>query len=112
MGILSALRGRLSSFGLSMPIGSLGPIIFEVSSSKARTFKDMKRNTKGRYGSHEIIGGKPIIEFMGPDGEDLSFTMQFSVAWGLNPQEEIQKIRELCEKGEVNYLVLCNTPIG
>ena len=112
MGILSALRGRLSSFGLSMPIGSLGPIIFEVSSSKARTFKDMKRNTKGRYGSHEIIGGKPVIEFMGPDGEELSFTMQFSVAWGLNPQEEIQKIRELCEKGEVNYLVLCNTPIG
>ena len=49
---------------------------------------------------------------MGPDGEELSFTMQFSVAWGLNPQEEIQKIRELCEKGEVNYLVLCNTPIG
>ena len=92
MGILSALRGRLSSFGLSMPIGSLGPIIFEVSSSKARTFKDMKRNTKGRYGSHEIIGGKPVIEFMGPDGEELSFTMQFSVAWGLNPQEEVQKV--------------------
>ena len=112
MGLLSALRGKLSAFGLSMPIGSLGEIIFEVSGSKVRTFKDMKRSTKGRYASHVVIGGKPILEFVGPDGEELSFTMQFSIAWGVHPQEETQKIREICEKGEANYFVLCNTTIG
>lgn len=112
VGILSALRGRLSAFGLSIPIGSLGAIVFQVSSSKVITFKDMKRSTKARYASHDIIGSKPIIEFMGPDGEELSFAMHFSVAWGVNPQEETKKIRAICEKGEANYFVLCNSTIG
>ena len=112
MGLLSALRGKLSSWGLSMPLGSLGPIIFEVSSRKVRTFKDMKRTTKARYASHEVIGSVPILEYIGPDGEEISFTMQFSASWGVNPQEETDKVREMCEKGKAEYLILGNSVIG
>ncbi|WP_303839395.1 phage tail protein [Selenomonas ruminantium] len=112
MGLLSALRGKLSSWGLSMPLGSLGPIVFEVSSRKVRTFKDMKRSTKARYASHEVIGGTPILEYIGPDGEEITFTMQFSASWGVSPQEETDKVREMCLKGEANYFVLGNITIG
>jgi len=93
-------------------IGSLGPIVFEVSSQKIRTFKGLKRATKARYGSHEVIGSKPVLEFIGPDIEEISFTMQFSAAWGLNPQDETKKVREICEKGEANYFVLNNQTVG
>lgn len=79
-GLASQLRGRLSSWGLSTPIGSLGDIVFEVSSSKVVTFKDYKRTTKARFQSHDIIGQKPILEYLGPDGEEISFTMQFSIS--------------------------------
>lgn len=112
LGLLSALRGKLSSWGLSMPIGSLGDIVFEVSSRKVRTFKDFKRKTKARYASHEIIGQKPILEFVGPDGEEITFIMQFSLSLGINPQEETDKLREICEEGTAMYFVLCNTVIG
>lgn len=111
-GLLSALRGKLSSWGISMPIGSIGPIVFEVSSRKVRTFKGLKRTTKARYASHDVIGSTPILEFIGPDGEELTFTMQFSAVWGVNPQEETQKIRELCIKGTAEYFVLCNMTVG
>lgn len=112
MGLVSALRGKLSSWGISMPLGSLGPIVFEVSSRKVRTFKDMKRTTKARFASHDVIGGTPILEYIGPDGEEITFTMQFSASWGVNPQEETEKVRELCIQGEANYLVLCNSTVG
>ncbi len=111
-GLASQLRGRLSSWGLSTPIGSLGDIVFEVSSSKVVTFKDYKRTTKARFQSHDIIGQKPILEYLGPDGEEISFTMQFSISLGVEPAEETAKIRELCEKGESMYFVLCNETIG
>lgn len=111
-GLLSALRGKLSSWGFSMPIGSLGSIVFEVSSRKVRTFKDLKRTTKARYASHEIVGQKPILEYLGPDGEEISFTMQFSLSLGVNPQEETDKVRRLCERGVAMYFVLCNSVVG
>ena len=111
-GLMSQLRGALSSWGLSMPIGSLGDIVFEVSSSKVVTFKDYKRNTNARFQSHEIIGQKPILEYVGPDGEEISFTMQFTVSLGVEPTEEVNKLRELCEKGEAMYFVIGNETIG
>lgn len=112
MGLLSALRGKLSAWGLSMPIGSIGPIVFEVSNREIRTFKGLRRTTKARYASHEIIGAVPVLEYIGPDGEEITFTMQFSAAWGVNPKNETEKVRELCKSGEANYFVLCNATVG
>lgn len=77
-----------------------------------RTFRDYKRTTKARYASHEVIGAKPILEFIGPDGEEITFTMQFSISLGVEPSEETAKIREMCEKGKTMYFVLCNETIG
>lgn len=111
-GLLPALRGKLSAWGFSAPIGSLGSIVFEVSSRKVRTFKDLKRNTKARYASHEIIGQKPILEYLGPDGEEITFTMQFSISLGVNPQDEADQVRRICERGVAMYFVLCNSVVG
>lgn len=111
-GLESQLRGKLSSFGISMPIGSLGDIVFEVSSRKVSTFDGMKRTTKAKYGTHEIAGQKPLLEYLGQDTEEISFTMKFSVSWGADPAEEAEKLRELCGKGEAMYLIIGNKTIG
>ena len=50
-------RGKLSSWGLSAPIGSLGNIVFEVSSRKVRTFRDLKRTHKARFATHKADAG-------------------------------------------------------
>lgn len=111
-GLLGALRGRLSAFGVSAPLGSFGEIVFEVSNRRVLTYKDYKRQTKARYASHEIIGQKPILEFLGPDGEEITFTMQFRIDLGVTPAEEADKVREMCEKGKAEYLILGNSVIG
>lgn len=110
--LLGALRGQLSAFGISGPFGSFGDIVFEVSSRHVLTYRDYKRATKARYGSHEIIGQKPIIEYMGPDGEELSFSMQFRPELGVNPAEEADKVRKICETGKHDYLIIGNVVIG
>jgi len=93
-------------------IGSLGDILFEVSSREVRTFKDYRRSTKARYASHDIVGKKPVLEYIGPGGEEITFSMQFSMQLGIVPAEETARLRELCEKGEAMYLVLSNETIG
>lgn len=110
--LMSTVRGRFSAFGLSAPLGSFGDIVFEVSSRKALTFRDYKREAKARYASHEIIGKKPILEYLGPDGAELSFVMQFRVDRGVNPAEEADKIRAICEQGKAEYFILGNKVIG
>ncbi|MBQ7515313.1 MAG: phage tail protein [Schwartzia sp.] len=110
--LLSAARGQLSALGLSAPLGSFGDIVFEVSSRKMLTFRDYKRDAKARYASHEIIAQKPILEYLGPDGGEISFAMQFRADRGVNPAAEADRVRKICEAGEAAYFVLGNTVIG
>lgn len=123
---MSFLSGMASSFTKSFQtsvndmfsslgggsIGSLGDIVFTASASKIETVDGFKRNTKARLQQHEIIGRKPIIEFMGPEGEEVSFNMKFNIMLGVNPTEEADRLRKMCAEGEASRLILNNTPIG
>lgn len=105
-------RGKLSSWGISAPIGSLGDIVFEVSSRKVRTFRDLKRTHKARYAAHNLIGHKPMLEYIGPDVGEITFTMQLSASLGINPTTEADRVRKICESGDAMYFVLCNQTVG
>lgn len=111
------LSSTLTSFasnlnGTSGSIGTLGDLVFEASTSTIRTFDDYKRNTKARIATHELIGRKPILEFLGPDVEEITFNMKFYVFFGVNPTEEVQKLRKSCSNGEVMNFILNNQPVG
>ena len=108
----SSMNSLLSAVGYGGVIGTFGDIVFTVSSQKALTFNSLKRATKARTTSHEVIGAKPIIEFLGPDGEEISFSMQFLASMGINPTKEANKLREMCNRGEVAFFVLDNKRVG
>ena len=67
---------------------ALGNIVFEVSSRKVRTFRDLKRTHKARFATHNLIGNKPMLEYIGPDVAEITFTMQLSASLGINPTAE------------------------
>ena len=50
-----------------MQVGSMGDIPFVVSYGKIRTFSDYGRSVSGRWTKHDLIGRKPVLEFLGPD---------------------------------------------
>lgn len=71
-------------------------------------FDGFQRDGAGRWATHEIIGQdrKPLLEFIGPDLEQISFSIFLSATLGLNPEEELQKLRALRDGGAVCDFVL------
>jgi phage protein U len=95
-----------------LPIGTFGDIVFEVSTEKVRTFDDLRRRGSARWATHEVIGKKPVKEFIGPGLESIRFSMQFSAALGVNPLDEINRLRELRDNGEPQELIIGGAPVG
>ena len=43
-----------------MKVGAFGPIIFEVSDTVIRTFKDFQRTVPARWATHDVLGSEPL----------------------------------------------------
>ncbi|MEG1413467.1 MAG: phage tail protein [Acidaminococcaceae bacterium] len=93
-------------------VGSLGSIIFEVSYDVVRTLQDYKRSTSAKVQAHEIIGQKPIVEFLAPALDEITFTMDLTAFKGVNPKTEAEKLRKMIEQGVTASLVLAGEPIS
>lgn len=95
-----------------MSIGTFGPITFEVSAEKTRTFDDFKRKTAAKFEQHDIIGLKPKLEFVAPGLDEISFQVIFSAYHGLNPLKEVNQLREVVSKGEYHSLIIGGKVMG
>lgn len=93
-------------------IGSLGKIIFKVSSSQVRTFEDFTRTSKGRWAKHEVHGQKPKEEFLGPDLDTISFSMHLESSLGTNPRYDMEQLMILTRTGEALPLVVGGDAMG
>ncbi|WP_425057610.1 hypothetical protein SCACP_21270 [Sporomusa carbonis] len=92
--------------------GTFGPIIFDVSSEKVRTFDDFKRQTQAKFEEHAIINQKAKLEFISPGLDTISFRMVFSAFLGINPAAEIEQIRSVVQNGEYYPLVIGGKVLG
>lgn len=95
-----------------MIVGYMGSIPFVTSRSYLVTFDDFSRNSEGRWAKHGIIGGKPVLEFLGPDTENISMKIRLRRDHGVNPEDILKKLREMRDTGEVFPLVLGSKVIG
>lgn len=93
-------------------IGYMGGISFVCSADTMRTFKDFSRSADARWEKHELFGRKPVLEFVGPDVEEISISIKLSSDRGINPADELEKLREMRDKGEVFPLVIGGKTIG
>lgn len=95
-----------------MLVGYLGDIVFAVAKNYVRTFDDYNRSGAGRWQTHELIGRKPVLEFLGADLEKISFKMQLRSDQGVDPEDEAQKLRKMRDAGTPCVLVLNGAPVG
>lgn len=95
-----------------MFIGTFGAVVFETSTDLVRTFKDMTRDTNVRLASHDIIGKKPVIEWIGPGTDTIKFSMQFNSILGVEPSDEEKKLCDMAQTGKVAHIIVGGEPIS
>lgn len=96
-----------------MKVGNLGKlIVFEVSSDKVLTFRNMTQTVKGRWTTHDTIGKKPKSEFLGPGQREVSLPIYLSVEHGVRPRKTIEKIEKAVEKGTPFPFVIGGKKVG
>ena len=91
-----------------MIVGSFGNIVFETSPSVVRTFSEAQRTTTGRWAKHDILGAKPIAEFIGPDTDEVTLPIQLNVLLlgGKTIESELSILREIIQNGKVGLLTI------
>ena len=75
-------------------------------------FRHLCRETASRWNAHKVIGAKPKQEFLGPDLDGMSFTMQLSAWRGVSPLQLAEKLRQFCSKGEYDNLIVGGRNFG
>ncbi|MEA5034038.1 phage tail protein [Cloacibacillus evryensis] len=77
-----------------------------------RTFSELQQKNSARYAEHEVIGKKPLLEFLGPGLEEISFKLQLMSSLGVKPDEEVKVLQEMRDAGEVGQLIFGEIKIG
>lgn len=95
-----------------MQVGSMGDIPFVVTYGKIRTFSDYGRSGSGRWANHDLIGRKPVMEFLGPDVEKVSMKIQLRTDHGINPESELGRLRKMRDTGAVFPFILGGAPVS
>lgn len=93
-------------------IGSFGDVVFIATPETIRTFTDLSRSSAGRWGKHEILGQKPISQFIGPGLDTITFNMRFDSRYGLNPRKELDALVGLERSGKAVALTIGGKGLG
>ena len=89
-----------------MSIGNFGNVDFEVSARRVRTFDQFKRSSKARFARHDLMESKPRLQHVGADLDEISFEIRLDIALGINPEEELNKLRAILASGEDQPLMV------
>lgn len=94
-------------------IGHIGKtIVFETSDKKILNFKKMQRTVKGRWASHPRINKKPKKQFLGPESDQITFTITLNALHGVKPRKTVNNIEKLIRTGKPQTVVIGGKKVG
>lgn len=99
-------------------IGIMGSVMFEVSGGggllgvRAFTYRDLQRQRAAKYATHEVFGGKPLLEFTGLDSDSFTLKLRLDAAMGVDPASKIDEIIGMMEAGLSVPVTLGGEPQG
>ena len=93
-------------------IGSLGDVVFEVSTERVRTFRDFQIQRSAKYSEHAIYGRKGLLEFTGLSPASISLSIRLDAALGVNPKEELNTLHDILKNHQAVPFILDGEPQG
>lgn len=95
-----------------MTIGSLGSIVFSVSSSRTETINSFKQSKSSSFAEHSLHCGDKKLEYTGRNSGKVTFGIILAEKLGVNVEEEISKINSAVQSGEIMRLIIGKTDYG
>lgn len=89
-----------------MIVGSLGKIVFMVSSKYIKTIDELKGIDSVNYAEHQVINGKPKLQFLNNNLQTLTFKIRLSSFHNVNPLSAYKELNDYMNKGEVVRFIL------
>lgn len=93
-------------------IGYFGDVIFETSDQRILTFSNFKYDSAGRWEKHNVISQKPVSEFVGPDLDTITFTINLNGSYGVKPRDQMELWNSMVNNGTVDVLVIGTKALG
>ena len=93
-------------------VGSFGSVVFQVSEEQMHLVRGVRRKAAARVEEHQVAGAKPRLEFIAPELDGVNFTVFWHRGFGVEPLAQIKKLRELCEAGAAQLLILGGENMG
>jgi phage protein U len=93
-------------------IGTLGDVVFQVSTEKVFTFQSLQRTGRARYQKHNVISTKPVLEFVGDDLDEIPLTITLNQNLGIKVVSEITRLRDYKSNGERLALIIGGRVFG
>lgn len=120
--LLSGIKGTATASALKSitsktafkgsAIGSLGQLPFVCSRKKVLTFTDLSKENAVRWAKHDVIGKKPVLEYIGPDLSSVSMTIRFDLALGAPPIVYLNRLKRMLENRQYKTLIIGGEFIG
>jgi phage protein U len=93
-------------------IGSLGDVVFEVSSELVKTFQDLQFQHSAKYAQHDIHGNVGLLEYTGRNPTTCGLKIRLDSALGIDPMKEIVLLYMMMRNGVAVSLILDGQPQG
>lgn len=97
---------------LTPVLGAFGSLPFVCSYGKVLTFHDLSRENAVRFAKHDVLGQKPILEFIGPELSTVSLSIRFDTSLGVPPLVGLKHIKAMMDNGMHKSLVIGGEYIG
>lgn len=93
-------------------IGSLGQLPFVCSQKKVLTFSELSKESSVRWAKHDVIGKKPVLEYIGPDLATISLTIRFDSFLGMPPIVGLNRLKRMMENKQYKTFIVGGEYIG
>ena len=101
----------MSLIGFSA-IGLFGNVPFVSSGLVVHTFKGLSIKDSEKYATHEVIGQKPVLEWVGTSLREVELKIQLVKALGAPVQTSIKKFKKMMEEGRAMSLIVGTDVMG
>lgn len=95
-----------------MELGSFGDLVFEVSSEKCYTVKNVKRTVGKRTAKYTPSRGKEKLMHVGSDLRQVTLSIPLNALLGIKPRDALDRLVELAEGDEVYPLIIGGKPMA